>query len=250
VTVYDVEPPVITVSDKRTSNWPPNHKPFELSIDDYILSVTDNCPGVSEDDIIIDQVSSDEPRNGKGDGNTSNDIIVGDDCRIVKLLAERQGSGNGRVYTVYLAVADAHGNIGTAEIKAEVPHDKGKKSVVIDDGPVYVVNGCDIDSEGENGEDMTDKSVDTDALEGNYLEAFPNPFISSFEIWYRPALNDRVTVDLYSFTGAKIKEIYKGEVEANQNYSWIYNSGNIRDEIYLIVISGRESYSFKRIIRK
>lgn len=253
VTVNDVEPPIILLNDKKQSEWPPNHKPFELSIDDYIVTVTDNCPGVSEEDVIIDEVSSDEPGNGKGDGNTSNDIVVGDDCRIVHLLAERQGGGNGRVYTVYLAVADAHGNIGTAEIKAEVPHDQGKKKSVIDDGPVYTVNGCDIVNEEngeENNQEMTEDETSMDALGANYLETYPNPFTNSFEIWFRPQSNDRVTVDLYSFTGAKIKEIYRGDVRTDRKYSWIYNSGNLRDELYLIVITGKESYAFKRIIRK
>ena len=254
VTVYDVEPPVITLNDKKQSEWPPNHKPFELNIDDYIVSVWDNCPGVSEEDIIIDEVSSDEPGNGNGDGNTSNDIVVADDCRIVHLLAERQGGGNGRVYTVFLAVADAHGNIGMAEIKAEVAHDQGKKKSVIDDGPVYVVNGCDIEIDEGNGEDnnqeMTDEDQSMDAQGVNFIEAYPNPFSTSFEIWFRPQSNDRVSVDLYSFTGAKIKEIYRGEVRSDREYSWIYDSGNLRDELYLIVISGKESYAFKRIVRK
>jgi hypothetical protein len=250
VTVYDVEPPVITINDKKQSEWPPNHKPFELNIDDYIISVTDNCPGVSEEDIIIDEVSSDEPGNGNGDGNTSDDIVVANDCRIVHLLAERQGGGNGRVYTVYLAVADAHGNIGSAEIKAEVAHDQGMKKSVVDDGPVYVVNGCDIVTDEENNQEMTEEDTSVDALGANYLEAYPNPFTSSFEIWFKPQANDRVSVDLYSFTGAKIKEIYRGEVRTDRQYSWIYDSGNLRDELYLIVITGKESYAFKRIARK
>jgi len=252
VIVNDVEPPVITVSDEKTSQWPPNHKPFMIEIDDYIISVTDNCPGVSEEDIIIDEASSDEPDNGKGDGNTTDDIVVSDDCRTIHLLAERQGGGNGRVYTIYLAVADAHGNIGTAEIKAEVPHDRGKKSQVIDDGPVYVVNGCDIEVEEETNEAVVegDGNNSSNFKNVSFLETYPNPFNRSFEIWFTPESDDRVVVDLYSFTGAKIKEIYIGEVKANRDYSWIYDSGNLRDELYLILIKGKISYAFKRIVHK
>lgn len=252
ITVYDVEPPVITINDKKQSEWPPNHKPFALNIDDYIVSVSDNCPGVSEEDIIIDEVSSDEPGNGQGDGNTSNDIVVADDCRIVHLLAERQGGGNGRVYTVYLAVADAHGNIGTAEIKAEVAHDQGKKKSVVDDGPVYVVNGCDIviQETDDQNQEITEEDNSMDAMGRVYLETYPNPFSNSIEIWYTPQSSDRVTVDLYSFTGAKIREIYKGEVRTGREYSWIYDSSGLRDELYLIVITGKETYAFKRIVRK
>jgi hypothetical protein len=57
-------------------------------------------------------------------------------------------------------------------------------------------------------------------------------------------------VDLYSFTGAKIKEIYHGEVRTGREYSWIYDSSGLRDELYLIVITGKETYAFKRIVRK
>jgi len=63
VTVRDVEPPVITVKDVKESKWPPNHKHFELLIDEYIIKVEDNCTDLTADDVIIDDVSSDEPQN-------------------------------------------------------------------------------------------------------------------------------------------------------------------------------------------
>jgi len=91
VTVEDNEPPIITVNDKLTVLWPPNHKHHTIAIDEYIESVTDNCPGITIDDVIIDKVSSDEMQNEKGDGNTLDDIVISDDCKSVQLLAERQG---------------------------------------------------------------------------------------------------------------------------------------------------------------
>ena len=41
-------------------------------------TVTDNCTTLSLDDLMITQVSSDEPENAKGvgDGNTINDIKI------------------------------------------------------------------------------------------------------------------------------------------------------------------------------
>jgi len=249
VTVNDVEPPVITVKDKKISQWPPNHKPFEIQIEDYIESVYDNCPDVSIDDIIISEASSDEPVNGKGDGNTTDDIVIGDDCRTIHLLAERQGGGNGRVYTIELAVADASGNIGTAEIKAEIRPNNGKNSSVIDDGPEYIVEGC--DPNPDDGEDTVAPLDDTSSrLNISTLETYPNPFNSSFEIQFTPMSDDRITVDLYTFTGAKLKGIFAGDVKADENYSWIFDSGNLNDELYILLIQGNKSYAFKRIVRK
>ncbi len=252
VTVKDVEPPVIEVKDIKSSKWPPNHKHFELEIDDYIVSVTDNCTVLTKDDIIIDNVSSDEPQNGTGDGNTTDDIVISEDCKTVLLLSERQGGGNGRVYTINLAVADEHGNIGTADIKADVPHDKGKKGAAIDDGPEYIVNGCDIEIEEENDEDNGDDEENSRVVKSNVevFETIPNPFRSSFEILFKAEEDDHVTVDLYSFTGSKVKMLYRGNVKADKQYSWTYDSGNLNDELYLLIVNGKKTYAFKRIVRK
>ncbi len=252
VTVNDVEPPVITVKDMKNSKWPPNHKHFELEINEYIVSVTDNCTDLTADDIIIDDVSSDEPQNGTGDGNTTDDIVISEDCKTVQLLSERQGGGNGRVYTINLAVADEHGNIGVAEIKAEVPHDKGKKGAPIDDGPEYTVNGCDIVVDEENNEDDGEEEENSRVVKSNVevFETYPNPFRSTFEILFKAETNDHVTVDLYTFTGSKVKMLYRGNVKANKEYSWSYDSGNLNDELYLLIVNGKKTYAFKRIVRK
>jgi hypothetical protein len=251
VTVNDVEPPVIEVKEIKNSKWPPNHKHFELEIDEYIVSVTDNCTDLTIDDIIIDDVSSDEPQNETGDGNTTDDIVISEDCKTVLLLSERQGGGNGRVYTINLAVADEHGNIGIADIKADVPHDKGKKGAAIDDGPEYTVNGCDIEVEEENDEDNGDEE-NSRVVKSNVevFETIPNPFRSSFEILFKAETNDHITVDLYSFTGSKVKMLYRGNVKANKEYSWTYDSGNLNDELYLLIVNGKKTYAFKRIVRK
>jgi hypothetical protein len=252
VTVYDVEPPVITVKNIKSSKWPPNHKNFEVEIEDYIISVEDNCTDLTVDDIIIDDVSSDEPQNDKGDGNTEDDIVISEDCKTVSLLAERQGGGNGRVYTINLAVADEHGNIGVAEIKAEVPHDQGKKGAPMDDGPEYVVNGCDIEVEDEIEGDGQEVNENSRIVHSNVeiFETYPNPFTSSFEILFKAETEDHVDVVLYSFTGSLINELYKGNVKAEKEYSWTYDSGNLNDELYLLIVNGKKSYAFKRIVRK
>jgi hypothetical protein len=97
--------------------------------------VTDICDSdVDIDDIFITSVSSDEPENAKGggDGNTCDDIVIVD-SQTVKLRAERQGGGNGRVYTINFEVTDSSDNTAIGYFQVSVPHNK--KSAAIDDGP-------------------------------------------------------------------------------------------------------------------
>jgi len=77
---------------------------------------------------------------GGGDGNTTNDIDLGADCRTLRLRAERDNSGNGRVYTVTLRVRDASGNEASRSLRVIVPRNKGSGPGV-DDGPRVTVTG-------------------------------------------------------------------------------------------------------------
>jgi hypothetical protein len=108
-----------------------------------VTNVTDNCGrSVSIAGVTIARVTSDEPENGPGDGNTTNDIVIAANCKSVKLRAERKNNGNGRVYTVTFKVTDAAGNVSTAMAKVTVPHAQNGPAAV-DDGPQYtVVSNC------------------------------------------------------------------------------------------------------------
>jgi hypothetical protein len=142
VTVNDTEGPVITTSGLKTL-WPPNHKYATFTVADLVSSVTDNCDssiGISS--VRITGVTSDEPNNSGGDGNTTNDIVIAPDCKSVQLRVERMGGSNGRVYTITFEVTDSSGNSSTATAKVTVPKSQNG-SAAIDDGPHYtVVSGC------------------------------------------------------------------------------------------------------------
>jgi hypothetical protein len=114
VEVLDVTPPELTVSLSKESMWPPNHTMHDISA---AIVVTDECD--PDPQIKLISVTSNEPDNGLGDGNTEQDVqnaLVGSDDRSFSLRAERQGgkSGKGskgeRIYTIIYEAADSSGN--------------------------------------------------------------------------------------------------------------------------------------------
>jgi uncharacterized repeat protein (TIGR01451 family) len=139
ITVIDNTAPTITLNGVTPSMWPPNHKYQTFTTSTFVASVFDNCGGVSVNDVRIAQVTSDETENGNGDGNTLNDIVISADCKSIQLRSERDGGGNGRVYTITLRLTDTHGNTTTANAKVVVPHNPGE--TVVDSGVHYTVNG-------------------------------------------------------------------------------------------------------------
>ena len=100
--------------------WPANHKYVDI---DATVSVSDNSD--ANPTVTLLSVTSNEPDNGKGDGNTVDDIVIVDDFHF-RLRAERSGPGDGRVYTINYQVADSCGNTATATTEVTVPHSKGK----------------------------------------------------------------------------------------------------------------------------
>jgi hypothetical protein len=71
-------------------------------------------------------VSSNEPENGLGDGDTSPDWKITGNLTL-NLRAERSGKGSGRIYTITVKCADADGNSSSGNVRVSVPHDQGKK---------------------------------------------------------------------------------------------------------------------------
>jgi uncharacterized repeat protein (TIGR01451 family) len=140
VTVVDTTAPIINLNGQTPSLWPPNHKYSTFNVTNFVTSVSDSCNttlGVSS--VVIEKVTSDETENGNGDGNTDNDMIIAANCKSVQLRAERQGGGNGRVYTIHFKVTDASGNVGRATANVLVPHNNGQTPV--NSGVQYTVNG-------------------------------------------------------------------------------------------------------------
>ncbi len=125
VTVEDNIPPEISnVSASPEVLWPPNHKMVTVEIID--ASISDNCGDIDLGNCRIVSVTSNEPINGSGDGNTDPDFEITGDLT-ADLRAEKSGSGNGRIYIMTLECTDTNENTSTATVDISVPHDQGKK---------------------------------------------------------------------------------------------------------------------------
>ncbi|MBP2680804.1 MAG: hypothetical protein H6Q78_667, partial [Candidatus Krumholzibacteriota bacterium] len=118
VTVVDTTPPDITVALNRDCLWPPNHKMADI---EATVTVTDVCCGTPTYTLL--SVTSDEPDDGKGDGNTTQDIVIIDKDH-VQLRSERAGGGDGRLYTMYYRAVDCSGNAAYDTAYVRVPHDQ------------------------------------------------------------------------------------------------------------------------------
>lgn len=120
VLIQDTTPPTITAMVDQTCLWPPNHKYHKINA---MVEAEDTCD--PDPVVALDSVESNEPDNDIGDGNTSNDILLGSDDSMFMLRSERQGPGSGRVYTATYSATDAAGNFSTDSVMITVPHDMG-----------------------------------------------------------------------------------------------------------------------------
>jgi uncharacterized repeat protein (TIGR01451 family) len=108
-------PPVISgAAVDRPMLWPPNHQMVDVTVS---YNVTDNC-GATATELTV---TSNEPVNGKGDGNTSPDWEILD-AHHVRLRAERSGNGNGRIYTITITATDSAGGSSSQTVTVTVPH--------------------------------------------------------------------------------------------------------------------------------
>lgn len=110
--------------------WPPNHKMRSVEI----AGVHD--PDGDDVMITVNSIFQDESvdAQGKGDGNTTPDAIVGSEPMV---RAERAGGGDGRVYHLGFTATDSDGNSCEGSVSVCVPHDQGNGSQCVDQGPLY-----------------------------------------------------------------------------------------------------------------
>jgi hypothetical protein len=123
IIVEDTIPPEILMYPLplETILWPPNHRLVKVAD----MSAIDNCDADAAANLVV-IVTSNEPINGPGDGNTEPDWMWDAQTGELYVRAECSGEGDGRVYTIEVQCEDAAGNesepvTGTVT----VPHDQG-----------------------------------------------------------------------------------------------------------------------------
>lgn len=121
----DTIAPAFTVSLDHGTLWPPDHKMVEITA---TLDFRDATSGIAS--VVLTSITSSEPDDGLGDGETANDIQGADygtqDTRF-SLRAERSGQGTERVYTVTYTITDKAGNQSVQIVTVKVQHDNSGK---------------------------------------------------------------------------------------------------------------------------
>jgi len=123
VTISDTTAPVIRrLAANPATLWPPNHKMVPVTVR---AQIDEECGEVRWG---ILRVTSNEPINGPGDGNTDPDWRIVDHDT-VELRAERSGNLTGRVYTIWVGARDEAGNVAEPKsVEVVVPHDQGNSN--------------------------------------------------------------------------------------------------------------------------
>ncbi|HEV8716531.1 MAG TPA: hypothetical protein VGX03_27395, partial [Candidatus Binatia bacterium] len=106
---------------------PPNHQLIPISIS----GVTD--PDGDPVIIAATSVFQDEPVTGEGSGSTAPDAIL----IPLQVRAERNGTGDGRVYHITFTAIDDKGGTCTGAVTVCVPRDQGRGATCVDEGALY-----------------------------------------------------------------------------------------------------------------
>ena len=116
--------PLATCSATPNVLWPPNHQMVQVGTS---VQIADMLSGAGAFE--LKSVSSNEPENGLGDGDTFPDISgfrVGVASTNGFLRAERAGGGEGRLYSLTYTAFDIAGNSAVCTTGVVVPHDQRK----------------------------------------------------------------------------------------------------------------------------
>jgi hypothetical protein len=107
-----------------------NHKYITITPDMVIVRAEDvfGTP-VDLASVSVISVSSDEPEDHVGDGNTMDDILI--ECpNKVMLRTERMGGDQGRVYTIHYRLTDANGSTADEKMRVVIVKDSSNTKIV------------------------------------------------------------------------------------------------------------------------
>lgn len=174
------------------------------------------------------------------EGSDSGQPVVIEDCRTLRLAAERDGAGNGRVYTVHLAAPDPAGRTGTAALfQVVVPKSPSPvHAYAVDDGPVRTVEGgC--------------------AAPGEIAQAFPsaarldqnrpNPFNPTTQIRFELREPGHAVLAVYNVLGQEVRRLVDGVQNAG-SHSVTFDAQGLSSGVYLYVLRTTELTFAKTMI--
>jgi thrombospondin type 3 repeat protein len=110
-----------------TKLWPPDHRLVGVDV----AGIVD--PDGDTPTVRVRGVRQDEPVDGTGDGDTAPDALLVGGAQAL-LRAERQGGGDGRVYSLAIEATDGAGASCSKTLTVCVPHDPAHPACV-DSGP-------------------------------------------------------------------------------------------------------------------
>lgn len=123
INVVDTQDPAISMVVSPATLWSPNHKMVKVASG---ISATDGCYSSTALSVTV---TSNEPINGLGDGDTAPDWSVvnnGNGTYDVFVRSERSGTGAGRIYTITATSVDGSGNTATSTGTVTVAHSQKK----------------------------------------------------------------------------------------------------------------------------
>jgi hypothetical protein len=120
VTVQDTTPPaIVSITASPAVLWPPNHQMVNVTVTVIASDLVDSALMPH-----IVAVSSSQPIDGTGDGDTAPDWVITGPLTL-QLRSERAG-GVIRGYTITIAVTDAHGNTSQGVVTVTVGDGRGR----------------------------------------------------------------------------------------------------------------------------
>lgn len=221
ITVVDNIPPTITGESASTYVLsPPNHSMRDVVIN---YTATDNCAVTS-----VITVTSNEPINGVGDGDTDPDWIVVD-IHNVKLRAERSAAGSGRIYTVTITATDPSGNTAVKTIEVRVPHDiKNPNS-----GKAFIL-GSTVNFEGEFWDRANNKHTAKWLIDDNTT-------VKAAVVEPSGTKNGKVTGS-YKFTSAGVYKLQMSVTDQNGITHYTNTNGDIEEIVVVYDPNGGYAY--------
>jgi hypothetical protein len=152
-------------------------------------------------------------------------MVISPDCDFIQLRRERMNAGNGRIYTITLAVQDASGNITYADYQASVPRwPWGWYSIAVEGpGPGYSVD-CGAGGGTAVIASPTDGVGNTITMSGAGFEVskprlsvYPNPFHSETNLTIYVSEAGFATVEIFNIQGQLVRNLYAGQMETGEH---------------------------------